>query len=101
MHPDIQSLYSGNIINTEQGIQFLLIQREPGWRKDGIPYVKVEIGEETEEREPHTINWASQRWLVTILNGNQAGLTTHRYIHYFHSINAYLRSNYDLYGEEE
>lgn len=100
MHPDVNDLFPGNIIETDEG-NALLLERQRSWRHDDVPYVRTEIGEDLGDREPQTINWASQRWLVEFVSGQKKGLTTHRYIHYFHSINAYLRSGYDLYGEEE
>ncbi len=76
----------------------VLIERQEGWRQQ-FPYVRIELGG-TEAKNPITVNWATQRWLVRFIDGPQKGFTTHRYISYFLCIDSYLSSGVELFPSE-
>lgn len=107
LKPDAEDLRSGNILpiytnyQEEEGFEgyALLIERQEGWRIQPH-YVRAEQGG-TEDKDPVTVNWSTQRWLVEFVDGPQKGFRTHRYISHFLCIDAYLYSGVDLYHENE
>lgn len=107
-YPTADDLVVGNVLPIyikdfmqEEGFEGNAELIEPArslWR-DPVPYIRAEIGG-TDKQFPNSINWSFQRWLVKFVDGPNKGLSRHRYIAHFLSIEQFPTSNYSHFDEE-
>lgn len=105
LKPDEDDLRPGNVVaiytiyHTEEEFEgnARLIRREESQHNHVFPYVRAELGG-TPDKDPVTVNWTAQRWLIEFVDGPRKGFRTHRYIAHFLCIDAYMPSGVDLYA---